>query len=212
MITVKISDGRSVQIDTDDKDVAISAAQKYLKNNPFIPRGAQLGEEDVSAVGDILRGIGAGLVGTVEGISTLPVEVYAAISGSEEGSSEELRKFFAKYKPDTSTGVGEAAKFITQFAVPGGLAAKAAKGLQMARAGQIGAFAAADVAATTPDVETLGDFFEVGPTKRIETEDLAGAELAGATLANRLKVAAEGASVILGVRAIAKLGMAGLGS
>ena len=212
MITVKISDGRSVQIDTDDKDVAISAAQKYLKNNPFIPRGAQLGEEDVSAVGDILRGIGAGLVGTVEGISTLPVEVYEAISGSEEGSSEELRKFFAKYKPDTSTGVGEAAKFITQFAVPGGLAAKAAKGLQMARAGQIGAFAAADVAATTPDVETLGDFFEVGPTKRIETEDLAGAELAGATLANRLKVAAEGASVILGVRAIAKLGMAGLGS
>ena len=209
MITVNLSDGRSVQIDTDDEDVAISAAQKYLKNNPLVPRGAELGEEDVSAVGDIVRGIGAGLVGTVEGISTLPVEAYEAISGSEEGSSEELRKFFAKYKPETSTGLGEAAKFITQFAVPGGLAAKAAKGLQMAKAGQLGAFAAADVAATTPDVETLGDFFEIGPTQRIETEDLAGAELAAATLANRLKVAAEGASIILGVPAIARLGATG---
>lgn len=206
---VQLPDGRRINIPTDDIDVAKNAAASWAKDNPFIPRGAQLGEEDVSAVGDILRGIGAGLVGTVEGISTLPVEAYEAISGSEEGSSEELRKFFAKYKPETSTGVGEAAKFITQFAVPGGLAAKAAKGLQMAKAGQLGAFAAADVAATTPDVETLGDFFEAGPTQRIETEDLAGAELAAATLANRLKVAAEGASIVLGVPAIARLGATG---
>ena len=209
MIRVRLPDGRSVPVNTDDPDVARRTAQKYLDNNPLVPRGAELGEEDVSAVGDIVRGIGAGLVGTVEGISTLPVEAYEAISGSEEGSSEELRKFFAKYKPETSTGLGEAAKFITQFAVPGGLAAKAAKGLQMAKAGQLGAFAAADVAATTPDVETLGDFFEIGPTQRIETEDLAGAELAAATLANRLKVAAEGASIILGVPAIARLGATG---
>jgi hypothetical protein len=211
MISVKLPDGRVVPVNTDDDDVARKTAQKYLKNNPLIPRGAELGEEDISALGDIVRGVGAGLVGTVEGISTLPVEAYEAISGSDEGSSEELRKFFAKYKPETSTGLGEAAKFITQFAVPGGLAAKAAKGLQMAKAGQLGAFAAADVAATTPDVETLGDFFDVGPTRRIETEDLAGAELAAATLGNRFKVAAEGASIVLGVPAIARLGMAGLG-
>jgi len=211
MISVKLPDGRVVPVDTDNADVARRTAQKYLDNNPFVPRGAELGEEDISAVGDIVRGVGAGLVGAVEGISTLPVEAYEAISGSDEGSSEELRKFFAKYKPETSTGLGEAAKFITQFAVPGGLAAKAAKGLQMAKAGQVGAFAAADVAATTPDVETLGDFFDVGPTRRIETENLAGAELASATLANRLKVAAEGASIVLGVPAIARLGMAGLG-
>ena len=208
---VRLPDGRRIDIPTDDIDVAKNAAASWAKDNPFVPRGAELGEEDISAVGDIVRGVGAGLVGAVEGISTLPVEAYEAISGSDEGSSEELRKFFAKYKPETSTGLGEAAKFITQFAVPGGLAAKAAKGLQMAKAGQLGAFAAADVAATTPDVETLGDFFDVGPTRRIETEDLAGAELASATLANRLKVAAEGASIVLGVPAIARLGMAGLG-
>ena len=70
----------------------------------------------------------------------------------------------------SSPGIGEAARFITQFAVPGGAAAKVAKGL--GRPAQIGAFAAADVAATTPDVETLGDFLDAGPTKRKETKDL----------------------------------------
>ena len=219
MISVKLPDGRVVPVDTDNADVARRTAQKYLDNNPFVPRGAELGEEDISAVGDILRGVGAGLVGAVEGISTLPVEAYEAISGSDEGSSEELRKFFAKYKPETSTGLGEAAKFITQFAAPGGIALKASKAIKAKKAIEskgldatdVTAFAAADVAATTPDVETLGDFFDVGPTRRIETEDLAGAELASATLANRLKVAAEGASIVLGVPAIARLGMAGLG-
>ena len=216
---VQLPDGRRINIPTDDIDVAKNAAASWAKDNPFVPRGAELGEEDISAVGDILRGVGAGLVGAVEGISTLPVEAYEAISGSDEGSSEELRKFFAKYKPETSTGLGEAAKFITQFAVPGGIALKASKAIKAKKAIEskgldatdVTAFAAADVAATTPDVETLGDFFDVGPTRRIETEDLAGAELASATLANRLKVAAEGASIVLGVPAIARLGMAGLG-
>ena len=103
--------------------------------------------------------------------------------------------------------------------MPGGIALKASKAIKAKKAieskgldaTEVTAFAAADVAATTPDVETLGDFFDVGPTRRIETEDLAGAELASATLANRLKVAAEGASIVLGVPAIARLGMAGLG-
>ena len=84
MISVKLPDGRVVPVNTDDADVARKTARKYLDNNPFVPRGAELGEEDISAVGDIVRGVGAGLVGAVEGISTLPVEAYEAISGSDE--------------------------------------------------------------------------------------------------------------------------------
>jgi len=103
---VQLPDGRRINIPTDDIDVAKNAAASWAKDNPFVPRGAELGEEDISAVGDIVRGVGAGLVGTVEGISTLPVEVYEAISGSDEGSSEELRKFFAKYKPENFNGFG----------------------------------------------------------------------------------------------------------
>ena len=179
MISVKLPDGRSVQVNTDDENVAKSTARKYFKENPNIQRAAKVGKEDVSAVGDILRGVGAGIVGAVEGISTLPVEAFDLITGSEEGSAEELRKFFDKYKPDTSTGIGEAARFITQFAAPGGLAVKAAKSMRAKKAIEskgfdatdVATFGIADIAATTPDVETLGDFFEAGPTQRVDTQD-----------------------------------------
>ena len=206
MITVRLPDGRSVNVNTNDQEVARRTAKKYLDENPLIERGAQLGEEDVSAIGDIGRGIGAGLVSATEGITTLPMELL----GSEEESIQTVRNFFDKYKPDTQTEVGKAARFIAQFAAPGGIAAKAAKGL--GSAGKLGATVGADIAATTPDVETLGDFFEAGPTKRIDTSDLDGAELAAANLSNRLRVGAEGAAVVLGVPAIAKLGAKSVGA
>jgi len=205
MITVDLPDGRSVDVRTDSVDVAKARARKYLQENPLVERGAQLGEEDVSAIGDIGRGAAAGLVSFVEGVATLPSE----LSGDEQ-SAQELRNFFAKYKPETSTEIGEAARFIAQFAVPGGIAAKTAKGL--GSIGKVGAFGAADIAATTPDVETLGDLFEGGPTQRIDTADLAGAELAAANLSNRLRVGAEGAALILGVPAVAKLGLQAVGA
>ena len=206
MITVRLPDGRSVNVNTNDQEVARRTAKKYLDETPLIERGAQLGEEDVSAIGDIGRGIGAGLVSATEGITTLPMELL----GSEEESIQTVRNFFDKYKPDTQTEVGKAARFIAQFAAPGGIAAKAAKGL--GSAGKLGATVGADIAATTPDVETLGDFFEAGPTKRIDTSDLDGAELAAANLSNRLRVGAEGAAVVLGVPAIAKLGAKSVGA
>jgi hypothetical protein len=205
MIRVNLPDGRAINVKTDNVDLAKARARKYLQENPLVERGAQLGEEDVSAIGDIGRGVAAGLVSAVEGVATLPSE----LSGDEQ-SAQELREFFAKYKPDTSTDIGEAARFIAQFAAPGGIAAKAAKGL--GSIGKVGAFGAADIAATTPDVETLGDLFESGPTKRIDTEDLTGAELAAANLSNRLKVGAEGAALILGVPAVAKLGLQAVGA
>ena len=210
IVPVPDGSGRVIEVLTDDPIYASQRAREWASENPSVERGAQLAEEDVSAFGDVFRGVGAGLVGALEGISTLPTELADAITGSDENSSQVIREFFDKYKPETSTGIGEAARFITQFAVPGGAAAKVAKGL--GRPAQVGAFAAADVAATTPDVETLGDFLDAGPTKRIETKDLAAAELAQANLANRLKVATEGAAVVLGVPAIAKLGVSAIGS
>ena len=205
MIRVNLPDGRAINVRTDNVDLAKARARKYLQENPLVERGAQLGEEDVSAIGDIGRGVAAGLVSAAEGIATLPSEL-----AGDEQSAQELRNFFAKYKPETSTEIGEAARFIAQFAVPGGIAAKAAKGL--GSIGKVGAFGAADIAATTPDVETLGDLFEGGPTQRIDTADLAGAELAAANLSNRLRVGAEGAALILGVPAVAKLGLQAVGA
>ena len=205
MITVRLPDGRSVNVNTNDQEVARRTAKKYLDENPLVERGAQLGEEDVSTLGDIARGVGAGLVGAVEGIVSLPAQLTDLATDSEESNAESVREFFGQFKPTTSTTLGEAAKFITQFAVPGGAAAKAAKAAQLGRAGQIGSFAAADFAATTPDVETLGDFFDGGPTKRLDASELEGAERAAAELGNRLKVAGEGATLLLGVPAAVRV-------
>ena len=200
IVAVPDGSGRTINVRTDDPEYAARRAAEWGAENPIVERGAQLGEEDVSAIGDIGRGIGAGLVSATEGITTLPMELL----GSDEESIQTVRNFFDKYKPDTQTEVGKAARFIAQFAAPGGIAAKAAKGL--GSVGKLGATVGADIAATTPDVETLGDFFEAGPTKRIDTSDLDGAELAAANLSNRLRVGAEGAAVVLGVPAIASLG------
>jgi hypothetical protein len=211
MIIVMLPDGRSVKVNTDDQEIARKTAKTFLDKNPIstaelgAERGAQLGEEDISATGDVLRGVGAGLVSAAEGISTLPFE----LAGSEE-DAQQIRDFFAKYKPETSTELGKAARFIAQFAAPGGVAVKAAKALTTP--GKIAATVGADIAATTPDVDTLGDFFDAGPTKRIDTSDLEGAERAAANLSNRLRVGAEGAAIVLGVPAIAKLGAKSVGA
>ena len=64
MIRVKLPDGRSHLVDTDDESVAQKEAREFYKNNPEpLQRGAQFGEEDVSVLGDMARGIGAGAIG-----------------------------------------------------------------------------------------------------------------------------------------------------
>ena len=212
MITVDLPDGRSVDVDTDDKAFALKSAQNFYDNNPIQERAVEFGEEDVSAPGEIARAIGAGLVGGVEGLASFPAEIIDFVSDGETNQAETVREFYSQFKPTTSTGLGEAVKFLTQFAVPGGLAAKAAKAYKLGKAGQLGAFGAADVLATTPDVETLGDFFDGGPTKRIDTDQLEGSERAAAELTNRLKVAAEGAAIVLGAPKILGLAGAGIGA
>ena len=197
IVAVPDGSGRTIDVRTDDPDYAARRAAEWGAENPIVERGAQLGEEDVSAIGDIGRGIGAGLVSAAEGVTTLPMELI----GSDEENIQSVRNFFDKYKPETQTEIGKASRFIAQFAAPGGLAARAVRGA--GSLGKLGATVGADIAATTPDVETLGDFFDAGPTKRIDTSDLSGAELSAANLSNRLRVGAEGAAVVLGVPAIA---------
>ena len=127
MITVDLPDGRSVDVDTNDKAFALKSAQNFYDNNPIQERAVEFGEEDVSAPGEIARAIGAGLVGSIEGLASFPAEIIDFVSDGETNQAETVREFYSQFKPTTSTGLGEAVKFLTQFAVPGGLAAKAAK-------------------------------------------------------------------------------------
>jgi len=205
--TINLPDGRRITVPVDDIELAKKIAVKYSIDNPRIQRGAQLGDEDVSVFGDVARGVGAGVVQAVAGVAALPAELIdlATLDEGEESVAESVDEFFDKFTPETYTGAGEAVKFMTQFIVPGGIAAKAAgkagQGLSKARklGVQTGAFAGADFAVSTPDVETMGDFFESGPTKRTELENLEGIDLAQARIGNRFKVATEGALMSLGI-------------
>ena len=102
IVAVPDGSGRTIDVRTNDPEYAARRAAEWAAENPPIERGAQLGEEDISATGDVLRGVGAGLVSAAEGISTLPFE----LAGSEE-DAQQIRDFFAKYKPETSTELGK---------------------------------------------------------------------------------------------------------
>jgi len=217
--TITVPDGRKIEIPTDDLEFAKIAAANWVQKNPLpeidtTQRAAQLGEEDVSTFGDILKAPVAGVVSAISGALSLPAELIdlATLDEGEESLAEGVRDFFDVITPTTKTGAGNAVKFVTQFVVPGGLAAKAAKAAKLGKVGQVGAFGAADVVATTPDVETLGDFFETGPTQRIKTEDLEGSEKAAADLINRFKVASEGTALLLGGPVLIKGAVKGVGA
>ena len=207
MMQVRVPDGRIINVPTEDIETAKKVAIRFAQENPRIQRGAQLGDEDVSVFGDVARGVGAGLVQALGGVAALPAELIdlATLEEGEESAAESVDKFFDKLTPETRTGAGEAVKLMTQFIAPGGLAAKVAgkagQGLSKARklGVQTGAFAAADFAVSTPDVETMGDFFESGPTQRTSLENLEGIDLAQARIGNRFKVATEGALLSLGI-------------
>ena len=65
IVTVPDGSGRVIEVLTDDPIYAAQRAREWGAENPSIERGAQLAEEDVSAFGDIFRGVGAGLVGAL---------------------------------------------------------------------------------------------------------------------------------------------------
>ena len=203
-----------------DQEIISAVQSKISMDNPLpeidrTQEAAQLQDEDVSTFGDIFKGVGAGIVNAVSGTVSLPLELidYASRDSDDTGPglAGASRDIFETITPTTRTGAGNAVKFITQFIAPGTVAAKLAAAKNLGKLGQAGAFAAADVAATTPDVETLGDFFDGGPTQRIDTEDLLGSELAAANLANRFKVAAEGTALLLGGPAVIKAVAKGAG-
>ena len=209
---VPLPNGITIEVDTNDPQEAQRiAANVYQRKFSVdrIPQGAAFGAEEASVMGDIGRGAVSGLVSAIEGVSTLPALATDLLADTNH--AEKVADFYDKLKPATYTNAGTAAKFITQFAVPGTLAAKLARARKLKKPGEIAALAGTDFAVATQDVETLGDFFDIGPLKTTELEDLDGLERASAALGNRLKIAGEGAALILGIPAALKATAAGVG-
>ena len=192
---VDLGSGASIEVDTDDPE----EARRIIESSLGDIGGADAASESFMTTGDLVRGGVAGLVKAAEGVSTLaaaPIELLL----DDPGYTDRVRAFYENITPKVYTQGGQFAKLITQFAVPGTVAARIAKAKKLGDVGQAAALMGADFAVATQDVESfLGDFFDIEPMKATKTEDLEGIEKATAELGNRLKVAGEGAALILGI-------------
>ena len=126
------------------------------KKQPSIYARAQTasGKEDVSTLGEIGRGIGAGLVGIPQGLAELGSTTYDFMA--DDDTTQNVTAFFEQFKPETQSGVGSFFRYATQFGIPGlgavGVLSKAGK---LNTVNVIGTSAASDFAFATNDVEPL---------------------------------------------------------
>ena len=190
-------DGKKVFVPEGTSDPE-SAARKTL-------RSVSGGE---SFLGEVGRGIGAGLVGIPQGIATLGSTIVDGVFDTDLTNS--LNKYFEEFKPETNSTAGHIAQYITQFGIPGiGVASalsKAGKTAQILSAGAV------DAAVATDDVETLSDLFfdEVSDQDRLAK--INGSEAAASRLLERAAVFGETAGIVgalpVALKALATTGKA----
>jgi len=176
------------------------------------------GERLGSAVGNVAEGIGAGFLGAVEGAGTTVALLPDIALGTEYGDKitqgMESLKDTLDLTPEGFLGKG--AEIVTQFVVPGGLAAKgvsmaakaarAKKGLANVpltrgqkfglAAKELAAAGAVDAAVSTDGMSTIGDWAETGYTQTEDLIGLSGREKALARFRNKLRLGVE--STLLG--------------
>ena len=190
-------DGKKVFVPEGTSDPE-SAARKTLKS-------VSGGE---SFLGEVGRGIGAGLVGIPQGIATLGSTIVDGVFDTD--LTDSLNKYFEEFKPETNSTAGHIAQYITQFGIPGiGVASalsKAGKTAQILSAGAV------DAAVATDDVETLSDLFfdEVSDQERLAS--INGSEAAASRLLERVAVFGETAGIVgalpVALKSLAKTGKA----
>jgi hypothetical protein len=198
---VTLASGRVVDIgDRDPKEFINSLNKRALGGGKSTSETGAL-----DSLGEFfLKGPAAGLIKTTEGLATLAATPLEAML-DDPGIVDRTRKFYDKITPEINTGMGKFSEMLVQFALPGSIAAKIAKARGIGTLGQAGAVTAADFAVATHDVESMAStFFDIEPLKPTDTEDLEGVEKAAAELGNRLKVAGEGAALILGLPPLLK--------
>ena len=141
MITVDLPDGRSVDVNTDDVEYAKQRARRYMEENPIkadieitVPREAPAAPkaptpepEDEGLFQEIGEGILSGSTKAVQGVVETGTLLYDLAADTDYTS--DVTNAFEGFRQDLGldpTGIaGKAAEIITQFVVPGGLAAKA---------------------------------------------------------------------------------------
>ena len=185
----------------------------------FVPQGTpnpeavarkalRSGSSGDSFLGEVGRGIGAGLVGIPQGIATLGSTIIDGVFDTD--LTDSLNEYFEEFKPETNSTAGHIAQYLTQFGIPGvGVASalsKAGKTAQILSAGAV------DAAVATDDVETLSDLFfdEVSDQDRLAK--INGSEAAASRLLERAAVFGETAGIVgalpVALKALATTGKA----
>mgnify|MGYP003110646092 CR=1 FL=1 len=176
-----------------------------------IPIGTTKGQnksKDTGLIQSGLAGIGSGAFKAAEGIVSTGALLLDLGLGTNEAAKVEkyfdsidLYKQLEDLADDRWTGT--VTELLTQFGVPGGVALKGANALLKAKnLGVLGkvpnitkysAAGLADAAASTGDVDTIGDMFGAGPTKTRENQGEKGRAEAFRQLENKFKFGVEGA-------------------
>ena len=176
-----------------------------------IPSSTTKGQNKSNDTGLIqsgLAGIGSGAFKAAEGIVSTGALLLDLGLGTNEAAKVEkyfdsidLYKQLEDLADDRWTGT--VTELLTQFGVPGGVALKGANALLKAKnLGVLGkvpnitkysAAGLADAAASTADVDTIGDMFGAGPTKTRDNQGERGRAEAFRQLENKFKFGLEGA-------------------
>jgi len=192
MPAVILEDGSRVFLEEDTPEARQEAKEALAR-----------GSQEYSFVGDIGRGIGAGLVSIPQGLTelgTTGIDLFF-----DTNITDDVNEYFESIKPEVSGSAGKTAQFITQFGIPGlgtvGLLSKASKAKQILGASLV------DGAVATDDVTTIGDVIFDSESDEQRLERLDGSEKASARLLERLGVVGETAGIML--TAPAALGFVG---
>ena len=182
---VKLPDGTNIFVESNDpQEIAKKTSEAQRKKNKS--RGSD------SVVGDIGRGIAAGVVSIPQGLATIPTTGIDLLFDTDV--TDDVNDFFESFKPDVGGTAGQTAQLITQFGIPGiGVASALSK---LTKLQQLGSIAAVDAAVATDDVDTFTDmlFDKESDEERLRT--LQGRDAALARLTERLQVFGETAAVM----------------
>jgi len=184
----------------------------------FVPK--PMSETQESTTQEIAEGVASGLLAIPQGIAELGASATDLVF--DTSYSRDVTEAFDGIREaagiDPEGAAGEIAEVVAQFVVPGLGAASAVSKLSRVKnlpkfaqkVSQIGAAGVTDAIVATDGVTTIGDFFDAGPTKTIDTIGLEGRELAAARIANKLKLGLEATGAAAAVEpALKAVGLGG---
>jgi len=183
MPLIKLPNGTQIFVESNDPEEIKKATQKAQERSS---------SDSDSVIGDIGRGIVAGVVSIPQGIATIPTTGLDLLFNTDV--TDDVNEFFESIKPDVGGTAGKTAQMVAQFGIPG---LGVARGLsQLTKLQQLGTMAAVDAAVATDDVDTFADMLFDKESDEERLRNLQGRDAALARLTERLQVLGETAAVM----------------